>query len=243
MKKSFSILAMMMGLLTSSVLDGTGATPVGTQTNNSLNPKPPGWYQKAARSVGPVDTASKVDLVVQAGSTLYLEGESTFHNYQGNSNSKHKYHLHADVLLGSVVLKGPKVDLAEALNNNGVDSMFLVIPVTNLISRKTALDENADKALQSAENPSIEFTLESETLKSGLMTANGNLKIAGKTLPITLTPEVEIKGNQIHLKGIQKLRMSDWGVRLPAISITTTSITCADGIEIHYDLVFAPVKN
>src|ERR1019366_9392408 len=119
---------------------------------------------------------------------------------------------------------------------NGVDSMELVVPVNNLKSKESGLDDNAYKALQAKDNPTIKFDLEGETLKGNIMTAKGTLTIAGATVPITLSPEVEIKGDQVRLKGVQKLKMTDYKVTPPSISLLVASITCTDEIEIHYDV-------
>jgi polyisoprenoid-binding protein YceI len=142
--------------------------------------------------------------------------------------------------LGSAVLKSAKGDLAQALKTGGVDSMTLVVPLASLKSRESGLDDNAYKALQAKVNPSIKFVLESETLEGNLMAAKGNLSIAGVTAPVTLSAEAEIKGDQIRLKGIQKLKMSDFQVKPPSISLLVTSIDCKDEIAIHYDVLFAP---
>ncbi|HEY5039432.1 MAG TPA: YceI family protein, partial [bacterium] len=148
--------------------------------------------------------------------------------------------MHANVLLGSAVLKTHKGDLSKALKINGVDSMTLVVPVNNLKSKESGLDDNAYKALNTKENSTIKFTLESETLKGNLMTAKGNLTVAGTTVPITLSAETEIKGDQVRLKGVQKLKMTDYKVKPPSISLLVASIDCTDQIAIHYDVVFAP---
>jgi hypothetical protein len=233
MKKFTLTLITMMGLVTATaftVLADTTATSAADNGGNQLMQNQTHWYQKAATQAGPVDPSVKGGLVLQAGSMLYLEGDSTLHKYQMN----------AHVLLGSAVLKSLKEDLAKSLKKDGVDSMTLVVPVNNLKSRESGLDNNAYTALQAKDNPSIKFELESETLKDNLMTAEGNLTIAGATAPVTLSAETEMKGDQIHLKGVQKLKMSDYKVKPPSISLLVTSITCTDAIEIHYDVVFAP---
>lgn len=234
MKKFTVILIILAGLVTSTtlgVLADTTATPVATHSSgNQLMQGYTPWYQKAATSVGPVDTSAKGGLVLQAGSVVYLEGNSTLHKYQMNAN----------VLMGSAVMKSSKGDLVKTLKSDGVDSMELVVPVNNLKSKESGLDDNAYKALQAKENPTIKFVLESETLKDNLMAAKGNLTIAGTTVPVTLSPEVEINGNQVRLKGVQKLKMTDYKVTPPSISLLVASITCTDEIEIHYDVTFAP---
>jgi polyisoprenoid-binding protein YceI len=226
----------MMGLVTASaltVLADTQATPVATHSSgNQLMQGYVPWYQKGATTVGPVDPAAKGGWVLQPGSVVYLEGDSTLHKYQ----------MHANSLLGSATLKDSKGDLAKTLKSDGVDSMELVVPVNNLKSKESGLDDNAYKALQAKENPTIKFDLKSESLKGGLMTAVGTLTIAGTSVPVTLSAETEIKGDQVRLKGVQKLKMSDYKVTPPSISLLVTSITCSDEIEIHYDVTFAPAK-
>jgi hypothetical protein len=234
MKHFTQTLIAVMGLIVISTVAvlADNSTPAVTPTHSSGNQPmqgPTRWYEKAALTTGPADTAAKGGLVLQAGSVLYLEGDST----------PQKYRMNANVLLGSAVMKDPKAEPAKALQADGVDSMTLVVPVNNLKSRESGLDDNAYKALQAKENPTIQFVLESETLKGDLMTAKGDLTIAGTTLPITLSAQTEIKGDRIHLKGVQKLKMSDYKVKPPSISLLVTSITCKDEVDIHYDVTFA----
>ena len=220
-----------------SVMGVMVATAVATLADNNFsgNQLQKGythWYEKAAATVGPYLPAQKADWVLQPGSFLYLEGNSTLHKYQMNAHS----------LLGSAVMKAPKKDLAKSLEANGVDSMVLVVPLETLKSKEKGLDDNAYKALASKLNPTIQFFLESETIKGTLMTAKGNLTIAGKTVPLDLTAETEITKNRIRLRGIQKLKMSDYQITPPSISLLVTSITCSDEVEIHYDVTFAWAK-
>ena len=229
MKKFTLVLITAMGLMVASavtVLADSGFS------GNQLMKGSTHWYEKAASTVGPVDKAAKGALVLQAGSFLYLEGDSTLHKYQMNANT----------LLGSAVLKSPKADLAKTLKANGVDSMELVVPLATLKSKESGLDDNAHKALLMKENPAIKFVLDSETVKDGVMSAKGKLTIAGVTVPVTLSLEAEIKDGSVHLKGIQKLKMSSYKVTPPSISLLVTSITCTDDVEIHYDVTFAPAK-
>ena len=234
MNKFTQIIIAIMGLLVVTAIVAMAdpqPTPVATHSSgNQLMQGYVSWYEKPASTVGSSDTTAKNDLVLQAGSVLYLEGNSTLHKYQ----------MHANTLLGSASLKKThKGDLAKALKSNGVDSMELVVPVNTLKSKESGLDDNAYKALKTKENPTIKFILESETIKDNVMTAKGNLTIAGATVPITLSAETEIKGDQIRLKGVHKLKMSDYKVTPPSISLLVTSITCTDEIEIHYNVIFA----
>lgn len=189
------------------------------------------WYQKAAEKVGMVDGA-KASLVLKTGSSLYLEGDSTLHKYQ----------MHANSLQGSASV--PAGDLLKALKAGTVKDMSFVVPVKDFKSRESGLDDNAYKALKSKDNPNITFALKSETLKAGtaadtyVMTAKGDLTIAGTTAPVVLKADVTVKDGTVELKGDQKLKMSDFKVTPPSISLLVTAITCTDDIDIHYDVVF-----
>ena len=229
MKKFTLSLITIMGLMVASAIT---VMADGTFTGNQLTSAYVPWYQKAAATAGPVEGSAKGGLVLQTGSSLYLEGDSTLHKYQ----------MHANTLLGSAALKSPQGDLAKTLKTDGVDSMELVVPVSTLKSKESGLDDNAYKALSAKDNPAIKFELDSETLKDGIMTAKGNLTIAGVTVPVTLSAATDIKGGSIHLKGVQKLKMSDYKVKPPSISLLVASITCTDEIQIHYDVTFAPAK-
>jgi polyisoprenoid-binding protein YceI len=235
-----------LGLVGASTLvveaDNT-ASSGGNQLGNQLTSQnQTHWYEKAAETVGPVaDISAKGGtlLELQKGSFLYLIGDSTLHQYQMRSGS----------LEGSAVVKGALASegILKALQAGKVGDMTLVVPVENFKSRESGLDDNAYKALKSKDNPEIKFTLEKETLKAGdkdgsyVMTATGNLSIAGTTAPVTLTADTTVKDGQVELKGVQKLKMSDYQVKPPSISLLVTSITCKDEIEIHYDVTFAPV--
>ena len=199
----------------------------GNQLQQSYTP----WYQKAAEKVGPVEGAKSPTLVLKSGS-LYLEGDSTLHKYQ----------MHANTLQGSASVTG--TDLVKALKADSVKDMSFAVVVKDFKSRESGLDDNAYKALKSADNPNITFTLKSETLKAGdkdgtyAMTAQGELSIAGATNPVTLKADVTVKDGQVELKGVQAVKMSDYQVKPPTISLLVTSITCSDSVDIHYDVTF-----
>ena len=226
-----------MGLITASAI--TVLADESHAGGNQLMQNQTHWYEKAADTKGDVPEVKGKDLLtLQSGSFLYLEGNSTLHKYQ----------MHANALKAAAALKGPEKDLAKALKAGAVESMVLVVPVKDLKSRESGLDDNAYKALKLKDNPEIKFTLKSESLKAGkdagsyVMTAKGALSIAGETQPVTLTGDTTVKDGQVRLKGIQKLKMSDYKVVPPSISLLVASITCTDEVEIHYDVVFGTKK-
>ena len=240
-EKFMRTLIILMGLTVATALsvmaDSSSNPGGGNQLGNQLTGSQVSWYQRPATVVGPVEGVEAKGgslLALKAGSVLYMEGNSTLHKYQ----------MHANVLKGSALVKG---DLAKALQAGMVDSMVFTVPVNDFKSRESGLDDNAYKALKAKDNPEIKFSLEKETMAAGakegtyVLTAGGNLSIAGTAVPVTLSADTTLKDGQVELKGVQKLKMSDYQVKPPSISLLVTSITCSDEIEIHYDVIFAPV--
>jgi hypothetical protein len=246
MKKLFLIFVTAMSLIMGIVLTALAEskpTPAATHsTGNQLMQGYVHWYEKTATVKPAPEVAAKSGslLILQTGSFLYLEGDSTLHKYQMNARS----------LLGSAVVNIPAGgDLLNALKAGKVASMVLTVPVKDLKSRESGLDDNAYKALNLKENPEIKFVLKNATLKSGKETGiytlvvKGNLTIAGVTVPIVLSGDAIIKGNKIEFKGIKKLKMSDFKITPPSISLLVASINTTDEITIHYDIFFgSPAK-
>ena len=239
MKELKLSLLMMAGLLILSSPVVSADKPAATPEKKSgfsgnqlmMNAKPP-ITQSPASVVGPVKDISAPKggslLVLQKGSVLYIAGDSTLH----------KFEIGAKALQGSAALK-TSGGLEKALKKDGVASMTLVVPVNQLKSKESGLDDNAYKALKAKENPEIKFVLKSETLASGVMKAKGELTVAGEPVPITLTADTTVTDGQVRLKGVQKLKMTDFKIKPPSISLLVASIDCKDDIEIHYDVVFA----
>jgi len=227
-----------MKIAVMAVLVLAAASVWADDSGNQLMKSQTHWYQVPAEKVGPVDgitTEKGTLLTLQTGSFLYMEGDSTLHKYQ----------MTAHALKGSAVVKGSATDLLKALKAGKVGAMSLVVPIATFKSRESGLDDNAAKALKATDNPVIRFDLTKEKLADGatdgtyVLTATGTLTIAGDTEPVTLTADATVTGNQIHLKGVQPLKMTDFKITPPSISLVVTAITCTDAIEVHYDVIFA----
>jgi len=238
MKKHNQILTVILGLMVGSApavwADGSADTSGNQLMKNSTH-----WYQKAAETVGPaegVTASSGTLLTLQPGSYLYMEGDSTLHKYQMN----------AKTLMGSAVVKAKSADhLLKALQAGEIGNMTLVIPLKTFNSKDKGLDNNAYKALNATTYPQITFDLTSATLAAGstaddyVMTALGTVTAAGVSAPVTLTADATFQDGQVRLQGVQKLKMTDFKVTPPTMSILIVSVTCTDAIEIHYDVTFA----
>ncbi len=222
--------------------DSTGNTLGNQLTSNNVVP----ITERPATIVGAIPEISAPEgnslLTLQSGSALYLAGDSTLH----------KYEMGAKSLRGSAVLmassKSLKAEggLLNALKAGNVKTMELDVPVTFLKSKESGLDSNAYKSLLAAGNPLIKFVLKTESVTEGkdaasyFMTAQGDLSVAGASQPVTLNAEIQVKDGQVRIKGVQKLKMTDYKITPPKISLLIASIVCTDEIEIHYDVTFAP---
>jgi hypothetical protein len=97
-----------------------------------------------------------------------------------------------------------------------IDTLFIKIKVKDILSGNKKMDRLTNKALKSEEHPYITFFYLINTLeKNENQKISGFLTIAGVTKKIT-TPVVFYEKDQtITLKGIQKLNMTDFGVKPP----------------------------
>ena len=123
--------------------------------------------------------------------------------------------------------------------------MTLVVPLKTFNSKDKGLDNNAYKALNATAYPEITFNLTRETLAAGstadsyVMTAIGTVTAAGVSAPVTLMADASFQDGQVRLKGVQALKMTDFKVTPPTMSILIVSVTCTDAINIYYDVTFA----
>jgi hypothetical protein len=226
-------------VVTAVVVLAQGVTPVASHSNgNQLMQKSASWYEKPAETVGPVEGSKSKDgtaLILQPGSSVYLIGKSTLHDYQ----------MTAHVLKGSAVLKGSSRDPLKALQKGQLKALTFVVPVNSFKSRESGLDDNADKALQSKEYPNIQFKSTGESLRSGttegsyVMTVPGLLTVAGVSVPVTLSGTAVFTKDQVRFRGVQKLKFTDFQIKPPAATVLIVTITCTDEFEVDYDVLFA----
>jgi hypothetical protein len=222
-------IAVSVALLPAVWAETTTKTPFkGNQLTGKYVPK----TQQPAAQVGPAAGISAAPggtlLALQKGSVLYLAGDSTLH----------KFEMGATALQGSAALKSPEPE--KAVKAGAVGAMSLIVPVKSLKSKEKGLDENAYKALKADAIPEIKFILKKAVPAADgkSLKAEGTLSVAGTTAPVVLNAEVFFKDGQVRLKGVQKLKMTDFKVQPPSISLLVASIDCKDDVEIHYDVIF-----
>jgi hypothetical protein len=176
--------------------------------------------------------------VLGAGSRLWLTGKSTMHDYHCNATS------------WSVSLT-PREGFAEPadaaaveklVRESGVASLAVSLPVTALKSEKDGLDKNLQKALKADKFPTIDVKLTGYTATptgdSLGITAEGEITVAGKTIPLKLEGVGRPTPEGLRVTGRKPLLMTSFDVKPPKMMMGT--IKTRDEVVIHWDLLLAP---
>jgi len=129
--------------------------------------------------------------------------------------------------------------------NNAVKSIpsaEIKIPVKGIKSTKgKTMDNKTYDAFLYKKNPYITFTLATTKLNAGvsgttLVTAAGNLTMAGVTKPITLDASLKVLPNgELQLTATKKLKMTEFKMEKPTALMGT--IVVGDEVTINIDFV------
>lgn len=133
------------------------------------------------------------------------------------------------------------------VNSNGqvtsLTSLSFVLPAVNLKSGHGQMDKNTYKALNTAKNPNISFTLTSAgiTATGGnnyQINAVGKMSIAGvvKQTDLQATGKYNPADKSFTVTGVKKMKMTDYSVDPPKALMGT--IKTGDAISISYTLKF-----
>jgi polyisoprenoid-binding protein YceI len=121
-----------------------------------------------------------------------------------------------------------------------VQSVSVSIPVKSLDSGKGGMNSNMYKALKADKHENIMFELESAEMVSGdpasemMLSAKGNLTIAGKTNPITMEVKATKSDSGYTFTGKQVVNMTDYGVEPPTAMFGT--IATGEEVTIEFNL-------
>lgn len=107
-----------------------------------------------------------------------------------------------------------------------VNGFTLTVPDGSLKSGKGGLDKNLRKHL----GGDVVFTM----TKAEPPTYHGTLKIAGVEKPVTLKPDVSKDGGVYRVKGSHELKMSDFGIKPPAMMMG--AIKTDDKVTVRFDV-------
>lgn len=187
------------------------------------------------------ETAAPLTIAMGSGSSLWLEGKSTLHDFESRTAS-------STLTLTRDPGSPPATDVAslETLIRSGaVRSVDLQVPVTSLKSEKSGLDKNLCKDLKADQYPSITFHLTHYAVSpvgapgdTMQIRAEGTLEVAGVQRPDTLEARAFRATQGVWLEGSERLLMSEFGIRPPAMMLGTLKV--ADAIVVRYKLLMVP---
>ena len=121
----------------------------------------------------------------------------------------------------------------------GLHSLVFSLPVANLKSGKSGMDNNAYKALKTDAHPSITYTLTSATAMPAeggatLLKCIGVLSIAGKVISTDVVATCKVNADRtITVNGTKKLNMVDFNVTPPTFMMGT--IKTGPGLTLNFN--------
>ena len=128
-------------------------------------------------------------------------------------------------------------------NDVEIEKLVLVVEVESIKNTKGhgLMDKLTRKALKSDDFPKINYVfIKAETISDQenelTVKLTGNLTIAGKTNKITVLTTINKSSTNVVLKGIHKLKMTDYGVKPPKALLGT--VKTGDEITIDFSIKF-----
>lgn len=171
-----------------------------------------------------------VQLVLEQGSRLWLEGSSNVHEWSCT----------AAEINAEIQLRVAAAGLGPALPRE-VSGVLVQVPVKEIRCGNGRMDQNLWKTLKAAEHPVIEFRMSGASLGSdsagGVAVAvEGDLTIAGVTRSVELAVRArDAAGAGLRIAGSQELRMTDFGVKPPTAMFG--ALKTADLVVVRFELV------
>ncbi|HTO91678.1 MAG TPA: YceI family protein [Candidatus Sulfotelmatobacter sp.] len=187
------------------------------------------------------DTATPVPITMGAGSSLWLEGKSTLHDFESRTSSSTLSLTRDPASTSPADVAG----LESLIRGGSIRSVDLDVPVTSLKSEKSGLDKNLWKDLKAEQYPSVKFHLTHYVVSpAGVpgdtmqIRAEGTLEVAGVQRPDTLEARAFRASEGVWLEGSEPLLMSEFGIHPPAMMLGALKV--ADRIVVRYKLLLVP---
>lgn len=159
----------------------------------------------------------------QAGNSILVEGTSNVHDWDVKAE---KFSLQAEITKGE--------------NQPEIKSLFLDLEAESLKSGKSGMDRNTYKALKTDEHKKITFRY-SKTVSTKALSGNkyevraqGALQIAGVTKNVTITSQMEQKGNTWVLNGSFPMKMTDHNITPPTALLG--SVKAGDEVTVKFQI-------
>jgi len=198
-----------------------------------------GWLWLAP--VAALAAGSPAAVALGPGSTLWLEGTSSVHDFESRTST-----------LGLVLLRAPaQADPTDAaalkqwLQGGGLTGLTLTVPLETMRSGKSGLDKNMLKALRATEFPEIRFEMKEARIGTARgdtlpVTADGTLKVAGQERAVSVSGQLVPAKTGTWLEGTHNLKMTDFGVKPPTMMMG--AIKTHDPVVVKFKLLLTPRK-
>lgn len=157
-----------------------------------------------------------------SGSKVTIDGDST----------AHKWTVEGKIIGGTMEIDSDfDADLKKSPKTIKAD---IIIPVRQIKSDKTAMDNVMYDAMKAETNRTIKFHLIEVKQKDATFSATGTLTVAGVTRTNTMPVTFErIDASKIKISGSTPLKMTDFEIKPPVL----VGITTDDNIKISFDWV------
>lgn len=116
---------------------------------------------------------------------------------------------------------------------NAINDIKYTLNSKTLKSGKSAMDNNAYKAMQADKFPSISFVATSVNIGKGTIT--GKLSVTNVTKTVSFPVTVTKTGNAYSIVGTESIKMTEYGVTPPSFMMNT--VKTGDQIKITVNVV------
>ena len=171
------------------------------------------------------------------GSKMRIEGGSNIHDWSMESLVVGGA-IDADAGFPESALTDPKAAKA---------TVHAFTPVRSFKSNSKVMDERMQTTMKEPQFKRIEYKLTELKPKSPAgatgplqFDATGELTIAGKTQTITMPVTIEKKDGKLKVTGSVALKMTEFGVEPPSLTIAGIGLKTYDPVKITFEWVLAP---
>jgi polyisoprenoid-binding protein YceI len=163
--------------------------------------------------------------------TASIHGSSSLHDWEST--------------IGKVEFSGSAQKTGKTLK--AITNGKVIIPVESIKSKEgKVMDKKTFEAFKSDKNPNITYTFSNAQVKvdaaqNVAITASGNLCMAGKTLPVSITAKGKMLPNgDLQLSVSYKLKMTDYGMEPPKAVLGTIKV--GDEVTVIFNLLLVSSK-
>jgi len=178
------------------------------------------------------DAAVRYD-AVQSGSKMKIDGTSTVHDWTVEGQ-----------LIGGHVEFGADVDIDNLKPGKLNATAQVVIPVRQLKSGKSSMDNVMYDAMKQKDHPRIEYRLKEMSVKEApkspadavLLDTTGELMVSGVTNKVSMPVSMyRVEKGKLKFTGVTTVKMTSFGIQPPAPKIALGLISTGDDVKLTFE--------